>query len=225
MYLNDTYGDCTVAGACGLVGVDSANESTEVIFTNDEVSNIYFGLTGGGDDGLDLDTILQYWQDTGLTAPDGAHKISAYVAVDPTNQTELKQAIDLFGPLYCGINLPRAWHDNTTLWGPTNSGIAGGHCVLLVDYDVNYFYTRTWGMLVPTVYAGGVNTYFDEIYALISLDWDSTGVSPSGLNAAQLLADLHELGSVPDPTPQPTPPSPCHRMLRALLAAARELQK
>jgi hypothetical protein len=128
---NDTYGDCTIAGAAHLIENWSYNETppSPRVFSTTDCTNDYFALTGGQDNGLDLLTVLQAWQGNGLAyggtvaanrwlvgigralhlkcgGPSSEDKIAAYTALKAGNQLEAQQAVWLFGGAYIGLELP-----------------------------------------------------------------------------------------------------------------------
>ena len=64
------------------------------------------------------------------------------------------------------------------------------HCVVLIGYSATGPVAISWGALYQMTWAF-FSAYFDEIYAAISPDWfDKSGVDPTGINLAQLQADL-----------------------------------
>jgi hypothetical protein len=138
--------------------------------------------------GIELD-VLTDWQQQGL----GGHGLTAFA--DPTlgNLAEYRQSIALFGGLYIGITLTNAQveADEWDVIPNDNSGIAGGHCVFVPRYDADgSFICITWGELRRMTPAF-VAQAWGEAHTLIMPDWfEKSGVDPTGLNLAQLQADL-----------------------------------
>jgi hypothetical protein len=247
MYMNNKIGDCTAAAGGHEIGCFTANTAslrrlcdagrasqgetgTETVFTDDQIVSVYSAISGyvpgdeSTDNGASVTDLLNYWQQTGYpqVGTDTAnHTIAGYVAVDGTNNTEIQQAIDLFGTLTIGFDLPDAWiksfqGDGSDVWdvGP---GIApdpnNGHCIPFVAYDAEGVTAVTWGAVVKITWSA-VAMILDpnnggECYAKVSTDWASgTMPAPNGVDLATLNSDLAALnGEPPSPNP-PVPPAP-----------------
>lgn len=230
MYENDTLGDCVIAGVQHVEGVMTANEpAVPLTYTNAQTTTFYSAACGyvpgnpNTDQGCDIQTVLAYWQNNG--APSGSsHKPAGFLAVDPTNQTEVKLAIWLFQNVIPGIELPDAWINPF----PSASGftwdVAGapdpnnGHCPPGIDYNAQGIIVSTWGMTGIMTWAA-VAQYCavasgGELYCVVSQDSlnAATGLAPSGVNWAQMVADFNAMGGnvplPPAPPPTPVPPSP-----------------
>jgi hypothetical protein len=201
MLLNDSLGDCTVAGALHLEMAWSKAAGHHPVFeaTNAEALRGYEKSCGydpknpGTDEGGIERDVLRYWRKSGL----GGRKVAAFVAVDHTSVDEMRAACYLFGGVYLGVDLQVAqqtqqvWdYDRTTEWG--------GHAVPLVGYDVSGDGTVvTWGAL-KKVTAAFLAHQCNEAWAVLSADLlDDKGVSPAGLDLATLTSDLKALAAVP----------------------------
>jgi hypothetical protein len=227
---NDTYGDCTCAAAGHLVEqwTQQADGTPEII-PDADILAAYNVVDGGVDQGADMLTVLQYWQNTGIPTTTTPDKIGAYASVTVSNQTEVQDAVAIFGGCYIGLALPDYAvnpPDGNLLdvdWTAVPAGgfaanppdPDNGHCVPIVGYDANNVYVITWGTVKAMSWAF-FYAYADEAYAILSPDWLSAqGTSIEGFNMAQLQADLAAIGSAPPvvtppaPTPTPTPtPTP-----------------
>lgn len=112
IYGNDTLGDCVVAGGYHIVGVETGNAGNQFTATSAQIIKDYSAIGGyvpgnpNTDQGCDEKTALGYWTSHGFA--DGT-KLLGWLAVDPTNKTEMMQALYLFENLYFGIELPDAW--------------------------------------------------------------------------------------------------------------------
>jgi hypothetical protein len=113
----------------------------------------------------------------------------------------MRAAIDLFGAVYLGLDMPIDAQNQPTLWDalsdyPNGNGAPGswgGHAVPLVGYDPNELKLVTWGQEIAETYKFSA-CYCTEAYAILSTDWaNGTLNAPSGFNFTQLQADLAAL--------------------------------
>jgi len=147
MALNDTYGDCTIAGIIHMLQLQYAEIGELFQYPGDEaVKEEYFKLTGGADGGLVEADVLKTWMTEGLFN----NKISAYAPVNIKNKNEMAAAIYLFGTVYLGVELPpdaetqfergENWHTTFKDEEPT-----GGHCVIATGCNSFGIEIVTWG--------------------------------------------------------------------------------
>ena len=210
IYGNDIYGDCCIAALGHIEGVFTGNAGDLFVYSEGQIVKLYSEICGyipgepGTDQGCQLVDVMNYWKTTG--APDGNHKIAAWVAVDATNPEEYKTAMWLFESLYIGLDLPDAYISPF----PSSQGfvwdVAGdpdpqnGHCICGIGYQSNGVNIATWGLdglltdaaiakYVPTS-AGG------EMYTILSQDSINKAKQTvrSGFNFSQLLADIESIG-------------------------------
>jgi hypothetical protein len=82
-------------------------------------------------------------------------------------------------------------NDPTIPWNVTAADtIDGGHCVYVIGYDQTFIYFISWGQIYKMTIPYWI-AYVDEAHALLSPDMiASTGLSASGFNTTELLADL-----------------------------------
>jgi hypothetical protein len=158
----------------------------------------YDPATGANDNGAAITDVLNYWQTTGIAG----HKILGWAQVDPTNQTEVEQAIYIFGGIDLGVNLPNSamtQFQNNQPWDVVNpdGGIDGGHSVPNFGYGSEGTNCITWAQRQPMSWAW-FQQYCDEAYAVISPEWLSatTALTPSGFDLATLQADLAAIGQI-----------------------------
>jgi hypothetical protein len=189
---NDTLGNCTIVGAMHAIQGWTLNSSTEAVFTNNDAVTYYEKFDGynpadpNTDQGGVLLDVLTDWKNQGING----HKIDAFASADVSNLTEIKQAISLFGPLYVGMNFPNASRGQVEWTVTDDTSIEGGHCVVLIGYNETGPVAISWGALYQMTWEF-FSKFFDEIYAVISPDWlNASGVDPTGLDLAQLQADL-----------------------------------
>lgn len=197
MMLNDSLGDCTIAGVGHAIQVWTANAGTETTLPDSIIQNYYSTWDGyvPGDPstdngGVELD-VLSDWKAQGFSG----HLLTAYADPTVSNLAEVKQAINLFLGLYIGLSVTDQVMENdndpTIPWDVTpGDTIDGGHCVYVIGYDATYIYFISWGQIYKMTLAYW-NGYVDEAHALLSPDMiASTGLSASGFNTTELLADL-----------------------------------
>jgi hypothetical protein len=203
MYGNDQY------GSCGMAALGHAQEAwttyaegIEAGPTLDQVLNAY-NILSPHDDGVDMLTSLKFFAKTGI----GGKKIAAYVALEPGNLEQAKLAIQLFGGVYFGLNLPDAITSAPDMlkihWDVATCGKVGdpnnGHAVWLSGYkssDFFFFEPITWGQRI-SMSATAYQDWGEECYAIVSPQWiNKVGYSPSGFNLAQLLVDRAAIASV-----------------------------
>jgi hypothetical protein len=189
MMLNDTLGDCTAATVGHLRMAYTVSSHGKPIVTSDAdilaayaATSGYNPATGGGDDGAACVDVLNYWQTTGI----GGNKIVGYVAIDPTNVYEVKQAIYLFGGVYAGINLPQSAENETDAGQPWDlqwwSPNLGGHAIPYITFGPDGVEAITWGKVQPATWSC-VTHQTDELYAIISQEFlCDSGKSPAGLD-------------------------------------------
>ncbi len=198
--LNDSLGDCTIAGAAHAVQVWTANAGQMVTIPNATVERYYElwdGYVPGNPatdaGGIELD-VLNRWQKQGFAG----NSLMAFVDPKPANLVQIRQSIALFGGVYIGLALPLTaqtqdvWDVAPRGGAKAKPGSWGGHCVFVPKYDEHGFTCITWGQL-KTMTLAFWNKYCDEAHTLLGQDWLAANAAPSGFDQAQLEADLKEI--------------------------------
>jgi len=197
MMMNDTLGDCTIAGIAHAIQVFTANTGTMASIPNSIIVSYYQqwdgyvpGNPATDNGGCELD-VLNHWQKQGFAG----NALTAFADPKPANLDEIRQSISLFGGVYIGLSLPLTAHKQD-VWdvvrrggGDAVPGSWGGHCVFVPKYDGKTFTCITWGQL-KTMTVAFWNKYCDETHALLAPGWLTAKGSPSGFAQAQLEADL-----------------------------------
>lgn len=212
MYLNDTLGDCTIAGALhSATSLATYAGMSGVSFEDAEALKAYSAVGGyvpgdpNTDQGCTLQAVCDYWQKTGFADKTGrVHKLAAYAEIgDPTNLALIKQALYVFGTVYMAFNLPESAQqqfaaDKIFSYVP-GSPIDGGHCMVLQLSAVgdlardNTEYLITWAKAQPAT-TGFMQHTVSEAIAVVSPDViDAQGVNVAGFNLSQLLQDCKAL--------------------------------
>jgi hypothetical protein len=147
MMLNDSIGDCAIAGPGHAIQHWTAQAGKQVILTDDQILAAYEAVSGyvpgnpNTDSGCVLSSVMNYWKSTGI----GGHTIDAYAGltpppikshtsiwqlifhggdfktVDNSWQTEIRNAAYYFGGVVIGLALPIALQNytETDLWDLT----------------------------------------------------------------------------------------------------------
>lgn len=221
MYGNDVAGDCVEAEMGHHEEVlTSYGSGSAIMVTDDDVIKVYSTITGydPNDPSTDQGTVIQdamdYWRKTGIAG----RKIAAFAQVDVKDETEMKTALALFGPLSGGMNFPAVAMDQFNAGRPwdtvkNDGGLEGGHCVCIVGYDSSWVYCITWGAMQRMTWAF-FRKYFEELWAPISTEWanEKTGLTPEGVDLSVIGEQFSQLtgqnNPFPDPRPTPTPEPP-----------------
>lgn len=207
MYLNDQLGDCVEAAQAHHIGQWTYYATgLEVLFSPADIIKAY-EIEGGylpgqpwTDNGTDMLTALNVWRKQGF-AGNPAHKIMAFMSVDPLNHDEVKAAIYLFGSVFTGLALPisaqgqDAW--TVADGGPSADGNQpggwGGHCVSTCAWSPLTATCETWGTRLKMSH-NFWDDYVEEAYVMLSADWlGVNGLSPNGFDLQSLGADLAQL--------------------------------
>ena len=183
----------------------TANAGKELIIPDNKILAFYKHFSHGDPDaGANMLDVLKYWRTAGLAGD----KIMAFVQIETGNNTQVMNAVNLFGNCYIGVSLPNfAVPKNTDPlqipWVLPPGGATGkdnspnpnnGHCIPAVGYDQRNIYVVTWGQLKSMSWQF-YDAYMDEAYAVLSMDWinKKVGTSPSGFDLATLEKDLAQV--------------------------------
>lgn len=198
--LNDQLGDCTCACAGHMIQDWTARTYGMITPTDAQILSAYEAIGGyvpgneSTDNGCAITDVLNYWQNTGIAG----RKIIGWAEIDVTNLTAVKQAIQIFGGIDIGFNVPQSAMDEFNAGQPwndtTDTNIEGGHSVPVLSYGSQGCTCVTWAKLQPMSWDFW-KTFVDEAYALITQDFlTSAQKSPIfGFDLPTLQADLQAL--------------------------------
>jgi len=223
MYLNDSEGDCVIAGGYHVVGVETGNATGSPFIATAVQINEDYGAIGGyvpgdpsTDNGCDEETALQYWIATGFK---NGTKLAGRLQLDATNKLQVMQAIDLFENAFLGLCLPKSYISpfpsaSGFVWDVDSPDFNNGHCVIVVGYNTQGVIISTWGMLGILTWAAlaalCVASAGGQIFVMLSPDQVAKGQAkaPNGFAWADLVKLFDAMGGdVPVP-PDPAPPAP-----------------
>ena len=207
---NDEFGDCVFADCGHTFQIVSLNAAQDMIsLSTEEVLKYYHWWTGfnpndpSTDNGAVMLDTFNKWRATNFAG----HKLIAFAAVNWLNQTEVEQAISLFGGVSFGLALPQTaadqvggvWKvvgDPTDAESPSAPGSWGGHAVCTPNYSRSAAVKSciTWGA-PQTIEDEFLAVYADECWALFLGYWLIRGPAPSGFRMDALEADLGQLNT------------------------------
>ena len=193
---NDRLGCCTIAGAVHLDQAGAAIVGEPWTYPGDDkVQQVYFGLSGGQDTGLQLPQVLKPWKASSLFGND---QNGGYASVNPKNTTMVKQTIWIFGAAYIAVTLPMPAQeqfkpDGSGIWDLTHTDadyqIEGGHCVTPVGYNPFGVIAVTWGSTVMISWRWW-HQYVTQCYAVIPKGFVESGKDGRGFDIAAITLDL-----------------------------------
>lgn len=204
---NNSLGDCTIAALYHALQVWS-NLTYHVPLTEPDVDILkayeeacgYNPANPSTDQGGVEQDVLAYAMNTGLPMGAGTdrHKITAYLEIDFKNLDDVKRAIYQCALVYIGIQVPQSVMDNaddvTVPWAAANNDvIAGGHAVILIGYDLDFFYCISWGKKYKITH-NFLAQYLGEAYAIADNLWfDATSKTPLGMSPQNLMTAMAQL--------------------------------
>lgn len=169
MYLNDTFGDCTLAMQAEIQDRLVLEETGKPANIKDaEVEKQYFKETGGQDTGLNLLDVFKWWNRYGWIAGGKLRKLGGFVSVDWHNIDEVKAAIMAYRGLGVGVQLPedamsqfvhhKPWAKTKHAPDPNE-----GHAIVCVGWNKNTFRWITWSAYQDSS-ADWLEECVDEMY-------------------------------------------------------------
>jgi hypothetical protein len=208
MYMNDTIGDCTIAGEAHMIGALSMYATgKEALFSDQVIETVYSRNSGyvAGDESTDngclMSDVLADLKSNGITDTAGkVHKAAAYAKLgNAADENLLGQILDVFGSVYVGINVQPSIEDefnNEQVWTyKPGEQFEGGHCIVLqrrypAGSRHGILEYVTWGALQCADFGFQANCA-EEAWAVVTEDWlRSNGTNIDGLDLQQLLSDM-----------------------------------
>lgn len=210
---NDRFGDCVFAGAAHEIMLWNA-EAGKRVDISDETTLRNYEWTGfdpsqtdpvTGENPTDQGTYVADWlaqrRKVGFLDDHGnAHKIGAYLALEPGNPDQLRYAAYYFDGVGIGVNFPQQWMDifsqHGRVWPALKSpNYAGGHYISAVAFRDKRPYIVSWGRKIEMTVGAYVQNC-DEAYAYLTPEKLANGVDLQGFNYAKLTDYINQLRSV-----------------------------
>lgn len=193
MDMNDSLGDCGVAGIDHLFKAAAGDtKEAESFPTAKQVGKYYETYTGGQDDGVVLSDFLAYVRKEKFYK----HTVSAYAPVAVHDVPTLQFVIDAYDSAYVGITVSNDMMAAVQGDGPwewtakdLGGGAAGGHCIILAGFDSQWIYGITWGQVIKIAYPAW-HRMSDEAWAVLPGEITTAKADGHGINLAALQADL-----------------------------------
>lgn len=217
---NDQYGDCVAVGWANTRGlVTKVLTGTEFNATLDQVEELYKTQNPGfptDDNGMDIQTMLEYLVSLGADSPFG--HLVAFAQVDHANIDEMKAAISVAGSILIGeIVTDTQQQEFPGDWTYDENGAnPGGHCTVGGGHSdqtsAHVIRQATWADF-NWLDQEFVQKAFDEAWVLIWAEHLGSAEFVAGMDLQTLAADLSAITDgkltldvpTPDPAPEPTP--------------------
>jgi hypothetical protein len=152
---NDVLPDCTVAALANSLRVWALLQGFDEAINDDALLAYYAARAGCKDtiaamaatNGLVALDLLEHAAVNGFDVGQQVAPVPNFASVPANDLSAMRDAIDVRGSLYLGVNL---YEDDMNLskpWtGTPGNGLVGGHMVLVWAYTENQFRIATWGM-------------------------------------------------------------------------------
>jgi len=196
---NDMVGDCFFAGVYHqrMTWRAVANAGSPLVPTTEQVLADYSAVTGY-DGSSATDQVTQ--PSDGFAFYKANKTLAGYAALDLGNIDQLKAAIYTFGGIGLGITVPQSMIDQmnsgvepTWEFFPKDKPSNEGHYIYVSSYGRKGVAIISWGKIYHTPW-DFVSRWADQAEALIGPEWiKHSGIAPSGLDMAGLLADSEAL--------------------------------
>lgn len=196
---NDVIGNCTVASKGHALLTWSAITGAPVIVTRAGIVDAYSAITGyvpgkpQTDNGAYMLDVMKYWRNVGICG----QKILAFAAVDPTNDQEWQIALEMFGGIFAGYDLPLTIQGRDVWDVPADGfppgqgpGSLGGHEIYEFASSPAAGAGNSWGYRASRTRAFRHRCCAEAFVVLWEHFALPRGVAPNGFALDDLLADL-----------------------------------
>lgn len=205
--LPNGVGDCAIAGPIHMNMLWCAEGQRPAPFSTTSALANYAAVTGwniddpDSDQGTAIEDMAAYWRGTGMIDDDGnAHKILAYVDMNPGDLRELWLVSWLFSAACLGYALPESAIEQTQaglIWDVVpGSPLAGGHCVPTIGrMSTTIGMGLTWGAPQPFT-ANWYQEYNNQGIAVLDEEMMIRAKSIDGFDDAMLRDDILQVTRV-----------------------------
>jgi hypothetical protein len=211
LYQNDSYGVCGPAALSNYLKlVTTILEGTPFTATQADVFDLYRRsdnptfdpLTGAGDNGVDMQTMLE----AALSGGIGGRRPFAFASVDVNNHAEIKAAIAIFGGVLLGVDLQTAQSSSIPWDYVVGSEEWGGHAVFAGAYDSDGLGVVSWGSPYDTT-ESFISHRLLEAWVVIFPEHLGTRAFLEGVDLNELADSFEALTGKPFPSfaTEPTP--------------------
>jgi hypothetical protein len=206
---NDYAGDCVEAGGLHALLQMSTYAGKPIVPSTEDAIN-WYKATGfvPGDESTDQgsyvlgpDGMIPYWHTTGIRAAGQHNKLCSFAQIKRKNATEWCQGIWLFGGVLLGLALPEAIVSGPEIpyvWSNFSGPTAGGHEIWVNGYQMDgsrrMYDLISWGGRYRATEEFLMNVVDECVIIVDPAEMNARGVTATGLNYDQLLADLKVLG-------------------------------
>jgi hypothetical protein len=214
---NDAYGDCVAVMVANLIYmISGVYPDYAAVIEFYKSQNPRFPSQ---DNGMNVQTALEYLQKVGMRMPDGTYKKAVFFAsVDHANQDEVEEMLALFGMGAYGITVStrnEQEFDAGAHWSWTNGdNDIGGHAVAGGGYVVNPVlrHFATWA--AETSWDEAFDAHrVDELWIVLFEEHVNGKVYVPGVVLSAAAAEFERVTGkpfplIPTPGPAPGPPIP-----------------
>lgn len=202
MFANDVLGTCSCASIAHLFAAQAANTGNRLAIGDADVVALYERVghydptRPETDQGAQMLDVLRALREVGMAG----QRISAFAAIEVQNRWQLEIAVNLFGGVYVGADLPVSVR-HQLIWdvaGPGQYDLSyvpnswGPHAMALLGYDQRNVTLISHGEIRVATLAW-YRSYVTEAWALIDPLWVDQGLAPSGFRLQQLRSDLVDI--------------------------------
>lgn len=184
---NNEHGCCVTLGVKQLLDCYHALASFDFISIPDSTV-ILEATQNDALEGWSILECLETWRDKGMFG----NKLDAFAAIPLGRPGVLKAMIYELGGVKCGVQLPEDWMQTTTWESDRFAHIAGGHDIVILGYDADWYYGISWGEVVRISQAA-IDNHFFELWAPVNELWYKDRETPSGFDSAALIRDTRAL--------------------------------
>jgi hypothetical protein len=147
--------------------------------------------------------VMEYWMRNGIICGGKLNKVSSFATISPTDHVARRQAINTFGGLLTGIQLPQSIVANPNVpfvWDDPSGPVAGGHMIWINGYETLYDGTVLYDLVSWGARYRATSRFLEKICDEMCVIYDAAelnkaNVDGAGLSADALKADMRMLSA------------------------------